>query len=174
MKLKNLFFVCSVLALTISACVKPEDGAQGPAGKDGKDGNANIKSFVFFDPIVGGTLWYDTLPGINYQSLDSSLVLCYIKDASCSPNWYSMPGWGCNVFYAGRFYTYQANPPFDTTTTMATLELLDPDGSSVSGTYTINMLRVIVAPASSLVVGGKKEMDFSDYSATCRYLGIKE
>ncbi len=168
MKIKNLILIFAVIATTFSSC-KKEAGPTGPAGTNG---NANVTSLTFTNPITGGTLWYDTLKGVTYQSISSSLVLAYIQDANCGNNWYSMPGWGCGANYAGRFYTAQVGGT-DTTTTMAYLELLNPDGSYGVSSQTLTKLRVIVAPAGTTLTG-KKEIDYADYKATCRYFNIGE
>ena len=167
MKLKNLLLLCTVLTLAISSC-KKEVGPTGPAGADG---NANVKSITFNNPITADSYWNDTIKGVNYQSLASSLILTYIEDDGCAPNWYSVPGLGCGANYNARFYTTRGFP--DTTMTYGNLELRTPDGTGYVNA-TISKLRIIVAPASTVIVGGKKEMDFSDYRFACRYFGIKE
>ena len=166
MKIKNLILVFAVITLAVSSCKKE-------AGPAGKDGNANVKSITFLNPITNSTGWSDTLPGVTYQSLSNSLVLVYIQDQGCTPNWYSVPGLGCNASYTARFYTSYSGIS-DTVTTLGNLALLNPDGSFGASNQTISKLRVIVAPASTYVTGGKKEVDYSDYKATCRYFNIAE
>ena len=63
MKLKNLLLLCTVLMLAISSC-KKEAGPTGPAGKDG---NANVKSITYNNPITAASYWQDTIPGVTYQ-----------------------------------------------------------------------------------------------------------
>ena len=167
MKTKNLILLFAVITVSISSCKKDA----GPTGPAGKDGNANVKSFTFNNPITVSTGWADTLNGITYQSLSSSLVLAFIQDANCGRNWYSAPGWGCGAAYAMRFYTF--TDVIDTVTTFASLVLLNPDGSFGASNQTFTKIRVLVAPAST-VLTGKKEVDYSDYKATCRYFNIQE
>lgn len=170
MKIKSTLITGLTIAFIFSSC-KKEAGPSGPAGADGKNGNANIYSIIFTDPITSGYLFYDTLPGINYSMIDTSLVLAYIKDYGCGSNWYTAPGIGCNGSYSSRVFTGALSGNL----TSIILELRKVDGSSdPSIAENISKLKVIVAPASSVISGKKEPVDFSDYYATCRYFNIPE
>ncbi len=177
MKMKNLFLFTCLIAALFSSC-KKEAGPTGPAGANGTNGtngtngNANVKAFIFNNPITNSFYFSDTLQGLTYKSIDSSLVLCYLQDENCQNFWYPVPGIGCNSLYQSRFYT--SATAFDTTLVVVNLELRQPDGSYGGAlTQTITKLKVIVAPASSVVVG-KKEIDYSNYQEVCRYFRIAE
>lgn len=171
MKIKNTLLLFSLIALLFSSC-KKEEGPTGPAGTNGtngQNGNANVKAFMFIDPIIGGYAFSDTLPGVHYKSLDSSLMLVYIQDHACGTNWYSVPGMGCIGDYTSRVFTSALD-----TLTLLNLTLYRPDGSPNTGfARVIRKLRVIIAPASSLL-SGKREIDYNDYHEVCRYLNIAE
>ncbi len=177
MKTRNLILLFTVIAVSFSSC-KKEAGPTGPAGTNGingtngTDGNADVKSITFNNPITNSYYFTDTLPGVNYNVLGNSLVLTYIQDPNCTPNWYSVPGLGCSAVYSARVFTTVPGGS-DTLTTLLSLELRTPDGTSISTNHTISKLRVIVAPASTILTG-KKETDYSDYKATCRYFNIAE
>ncbi len=165
--MKNLLLTCCVLTLIFSSCKKET----GPAGANGANGNANIKSFIFTDPISFGYLFTDTLPGVTYSSIDSSLVLAYVQGYVCASNWYTAPGIGCNGSYSTRVFTNKLM----NNQTLFVLELRNIDGSvDISMTESVSKLKVIIAPVSSVVTGKKEQVDFSDYHATCRYLNIAE
>jgi hypothetical protein len=80
--MKNKFLLlASVLLLTFSACKK-----EGPAGKDGKDGNANVQSSTFTV-----TSWGYSAPSyyadINYSAITAGIinngaVLVYLSNGS--------------------------------------------------------------------------------------------
>ncbi len=165
MKTIKQILLFAVFALLLSSC-KKETGPAGPMG------NANITSIIFNNPIVNGTVFDDSLPGVAYSSLASSLLLTYIQDDQCLDTWYSVPGIGCGAVYTARVFTYhQSN---DTITTYLTLELRNPDGNFLQYNRTITKLRVIVAPATTIVTGKKEPVDFSDYKSAMKYFGLKE
>lgn len=165
MKTIKQILLFAMFAFLLSSC-KKETGPAGPMG------NANITSIIFNNPIVSGTVFDDSLPGVTYSSLSNSLLLTYIQDDMCPDIWYSVPGLGCLAIYTSRVFTYRKSN--DTVTTYLTLELRNPDGNFLQYSRTITKLRVIVAPASTLLTGKKEPVDFSDYNATVNYFGLKE
>ena len=69
----------------LSACKKEA----GPAGKDGKDGNTNVKVYLFAGANLTSGLFYITnnIP-IRFSAVDSSVVLAYHKSGGY---WFSIP-----------------------------------------------------------------------------------
>ncbi len=78
-----------IIALTLSC--SPEDGEIGPqglAGKDGKDGNANVTSVILEDvSLLAGTNKF-SIPELTRDFVNNGLVLGYAGQASA---WYTMP-----------------------------------------------------------------------------------
>lgn len=164
--------VIAVMALllgglfTITSCTK--EGPQGPAGTNGtngKDGNANVKVFNFpADSLSGGAEIELDLSSLSTGYLDSSLILVYYV-SSTNGMWYGSPGLGPNNEYQTRWYLYNSYIYF---------KAANPDGSSYSGSKIyFDRIKVIVAKGSEFF-GKKEPVDFSNYSATMRYFGLKE
>lgn len=159
----KLVLLSAVITLSLFSCKKET----GPAGPAGTNGNANVKAFLFSNPITNNWYWTGNLAGVT--DLDSSLLLAYAMDANCDGVWYSVPGVGCFANYTTRMSSYSIG-----SSSTIDFQLLNPDGSFTPHvSYTITKLRIIVAPAGS-VISGKKELDFNDYHEVCRYYGIKE
>ena len=82
--------VAIAVALTFSACKK---GDTGPAGKDGKDGNANVigtNNVTISSWSSGGTNWTATITvaGITQSIIDKGSVSVFVQYGS---DWWSMP-----------------------------------------------------------------------------------
>lgn len=164
LSLLGISLLCTLML--VSACKKE-------AGPAGKDGNANVKVFMFYNKtLTAGNGVIDTIP-ISTGALDSSLALMYYTDSANTANkgiWYSSPGLGRLGAYQTRnfFLGIGASSSF-------TLSVFNPDGTSYSGSsLKLPQLKVVVVPASSYIVGKKEDVDFSDYKATMQYLGLPE
>ncbi len=126
-----------------------------------------MKAFLFSNPVTNSWNWTGTLTGVT--NVDSALVLAFIEDATCVGLWYSVPGVGCFNNYTSRIATSSGFP--DVT---VDLQLLKPDGSFTPHvSASLSKLRIIVAPATS-VVYGKREVDFNNYKAVCNYYGLSD
>lgn len=160
----KLFLFIITTAVTLSSCKKEV----GPAGPAGTNGNANVKAFIFNNPITNSWVWTGTLTGVT--DLDSSLLLAYVEDATCVGLWYSVPGVGCFANYTTRLSSSLGGP----NVVVLDLQLLNPDGSFTPHiSATLSKIRIIVAPASSVIIG-KREIDYSNYKAVCKYYGLQE
>lgn len=163
----KLFLFFTALTFAFSSC-KKEVGPVGPAGTAGANGNANVKAFIFNNPITNNWHWTGTLDGVT--DMDSSLLLAYVEDATCVGLWYSVPGVGCFATYTSRLSSSKGGPG----STVIDLQLLNPDGSFTPHiSASLSKLRIIIAPASSVTIG-KREVDYNDYHAVCKYYGLQE
>jgi len=149
----------------LSACKKET----GPAGPAGKDGNANVKVYLF----NGATLTPSVLAITNriplrFSAVDSSVVLAYHK--SCG-YWFPTPGLGCGASYMARVrYNTSGYPD----STEVSTSIFNPNGTTYSsGGESIEKVKYVVAPASA-VFGKKEPVDYSDYKATMKYFGLSE
>lgn len=149
----------------LSAC-KKETGPTGPAGKDG---NANVKVYLF----PGANLTTSNASIINhiplrFSAVDSSLLLAYHK--SCG-YWYATPGLGCGPSYMTRV---RYNNIGLADSTEVTTSIYNVDGATYSGSgEVIEKVKYIVAPATA-VFGKKEAVDYSNYKATMKYFGLSE
>ena len=106
MKIIKLVTICLLIAgaTTFSNCAK--DGAVGPAGKDGNDGNANVVS----SSITSGSWsfvspsWsqYFTYSAITQDILNNGAVLVYVAEGV---NYYQLP----YTFYPSSSYSRTYN-----------------------------------------------------------------
>ncbi len=152
-----------VLGLVFMSACKKE------AGPAGKDGNANVKVYIF----KGATLTTTTagmtnnIP-IRFSAIDSSVVLAYHKSGGY---WFSTPGLGFGPYYMARV-RYNSTMYPDSTEVFTSIH--DADGSTYSGSgESIEKVKYVVAPASA-VFGKKETVDYSDYKATMKYFGLSE
>lgn len=149
----------------MSACKKET----GPAGAAGKDGNTNVKVYLFAGANLTSGLYYITnnIP-IRFSAVDSSVVLAYHKSGGY---WFSTPGLGFGPYYMARV-RYNSTMYPDSTEVFTSIH--DADGSTYSGSgESIEKVKYVVAPASA-VFGKKETVDYSDYKATMKYFGLSE
>ncbi|MFN8315117.1 MAG: hypothetical protein U0T32_01560 [Chitinophagales bacterium] len=152
-----------VLGLVFMSACKKE------AGPAGKDGNTNVKVYLFAGANLTSGLFYITnnIP-IRFSAVDSSVVLAYHK---CGGYWFATPGLGYGPSYMARVRYYNTGYP---DSTEVTTSIFDMDGSLYSGgSVTIEKVKYVVAPASA-VYGKKETVDYSDYKATMKYFGLSE
>lgn len=152
-----------VLGLVFMSACKKE------AGPAGKDGNTNVKVYLFAGANLTSGLFYITnnIP-IRFSAVDSSLVLAYHKSGGY---WFSTPGLGFGPYYMARV-RYNSTMYPDSTEVFTSIH--DADGSTYSGSgETIEKVKYVVAPASA-VFGKKETVDYTDYKATMKYFGLSE
>ena len=157
-----LFVATALLLFFINGCTK--QGPVGPAGNNGKDGNANIKVYVFKgDSLTGAHSFYNYIP-LRQGIIDSSLILSYYYPRN--GYWYPAPGSGASSMYITRTALY---PTADSTAYYILAQ--NNDGSTYTGsTIPLDTVRIIVAPAMGF--GKKDPVDFNDYHATMVYFGL--
>lgn len=167
-RLLSIASVC--VLLLVSACKKEA----GPAGPSGKDGNANVKVFLFTDDTLGSSISISHVLPITKGDADSSLFLFYYTTTANSTSstnfWYSCPGLGIGGGYQTRPFI-NANA----TNVIANIYITNADGSSYTGTTVyLPSVKIVVMKPSAFIVGKKEAVDFSDYKATMKYLGLPE
>ncbi len=149
----------------ISSCKKET----GPAGPAGKDGNTNVKVYLFYGATLTPTNagMTNNIP-IRFSAIDCSVVLAYHKTGGY---WFSTPGLGFGPYYMTRVRYHSTMYP---DSTEVFISIHDPDGSTYSGSgETIEKVKYVVAPASA-VFGKKETVDYTDYKATMKYFGLSE
>jgi hypothetical protein len=180
--------VVFIFIITVLSCKKGDTGAQGdtgpqgvegPRGPQGISGNANVTVYTFNGPI-SMTLGTDlTLSNITQARMDSSLVLAYYIPALYSTDWYPIPGlggYGTSVQYQ-TIYSLRASPG---NKFIFSLRLFNAGFTAYNGSTVVwNKVKVIVAPASSIIPGGRRAglaqvIDLSDYHAVVKFFSLTE
>lgn len=170
---KVILFVFTVL-ISITACKKGDTGPQGPMG------NADITVYNFGQQTFTGVVNLQ-LSNISQGKIDSSLILAYYNPANeVATAWYPIPGVGSGGNYATRYFLYQsATTPVSTYT--FSLRAIKTDGSAYANVLTFTKVKIIIAPASVVLPGGRQmngvpniPVDVNDYYAVCKYYGIEE
>ncbi|WP_315816949.1 hypothetical protein [Paraflavitalea speifideaquila] len=176
---------------TILSCKKGDTGPQGdtgntgpqgvdgPQGPQGISGNANVIMYTYNGPIsmtIGTDL---TLSNVTQARMDSSLVLAYYIPAAYSTDWYPIPGvggYGTSVQYQ-TIYSLRASTG---NKFILSLRLFNASFTAYNGSTVVwNKIKVIVAPASSILPGGRRAagapaVDLSDYHAVVKYFNLTE
>lgn len=167
----SVFVIC-FMAVAFFSCEKEGPrGAKGPAGADGVDGNANVKTFIFTDSLQ--LAWSSAYMNLQYDSVffipDSirteGMVLIFMEYYDFSNWWYPAPGIGAGGYVQIRI-------GFDTYRLM--FGALNPDGSTWSSSTpppAIKAVRVILVPPSEVILM-RKQIDnpnLLDYDAAMEY-----
>jgi len=151
-----------------------EDGATGPAGKNGKDGNANVIVYTFgSSTTTSGSFAYQFSASAGL--VDSSLVLGYFRPSGgYETHWYPVPGLGVGGFYMTRCYWYRTTT--DPSEYTYYVNLLTPSGSAdYTTSTTFAVFRIVLVPASEIIpLTSRGLLDLSDYNAVREYLNLPE
>jgi hypothetical protein len=168
MKNMKTILGAAVLSITMLLASCAKDGAQGPigpAGTNGTNGNANVKVFFFGPDSLSPTHYFEGHLHLKASAVDSGLVLAYYQQGNGF--WYPSPGLGFSGLYQTRFYTSGR-----VDSVLFLMHIMNPDGTAPTYYESLTKVKVIVAPGS--VFGKKDPVDYSNYSATMRYFGLKE
>ena len=154
----NLFFSLVLTSLCFISCAK--DGATGPTGINGKNGNANVISkaaqnvaFTYYS----GKNAYDanlTCTEITQDIVDKGVVLCYERVA---PNQW-MP-WNANIGTTYYIYNFKLGE--------IVLEYRNTAGTTTNEGD--KLLRFVIIPSQDVP---KLPKDLSDLTAVTKALGI--
>lgn len=148
-----------------------EDGATGPAGKNG---NANVIMYEFGPRTSTGSISYTF--EIEQAVFERSLILGYYNPQAISDTttYYPIPGLGPWANYLTRSYTYISGTDPSRYTYLVTL--MNPNGTDIYATSTVfSKLKLFVVPASVLsAVTSRGLLDLSDYNAVTKYLNLPE
>lgn len=145
---RSLFIGLTILiALAFVQCVK--EGPKGKTGAAGKDGNANVITYLFTDSAKIAWNWteiqlpYDSVFSIPDTILNGGMILCYTL-VKANLMWYPVPGLGYGGYYDARVF-------FNSTAYY--IAASDPDGTIYSGSSLPEMeaVKLVLVPASTLV-----------------------
>ena len=173
------FFVYAVFVLSLgisfNSC-KGEDGAPGPAGQDGVDGNANVKTFIFTNPTWDSFSRIElSVPDITSDVVDNDVILGY---------WYDDFDWtSTNAQYWGGILRDWASVG------TFTIEALEIDGTVDSTPPQVYKAKVVIIESTSTTTtsgNGKNAspkqaiydelksagVNVNDYYQVCDYYGI--
>jgi hypothetical protein len=169
----KLVVVILVLSALLFSC-SGKDGATGPAGKTGKDGNANVIVFQYGTATTtAGILTY--VFNASQGLVDSCLVLGYANPSDqAATAWYPVPGLGSNGNYMTRSFHYQT--VVSPSEYSYIVRLLTPSGSAnYTTSTTFTRFKIILAPASEInEITSRGLLDLSDYNAVAEYLNLSE
>lgn len=167
--MKRCFSLLLAAAITMTAFNSCEKGDEGPMG------NADVTVYNYgTQTSVGGSLNY-TLT-ISKERIDSSLVLVYYNPSTESPSaWYPVPGTGSSGAFDTRYFIYQtATTPLSQYT--LAVRLMSPGGTPYATPVTFTKLKLIIAPASTILAGGRtaQPYDVNDYNSVKRYFNLAD
>jgi hypothetical protein len=147
-----------------------EDGATGPAGKNGADGNANVLSYTYGSrTTTSGTITY-AFPA-SQGLVDSCLVLAYFQMTGYSNLWYPIPGVGPDALFQTRSYCQPANA----TTQNLYVKLVTMAGATYTTSTTFSAMKIFLVPPSLIVPATSRgQLNLSDYNAVREYLNLSE
>lgn len=174
MKRSTIFSFVLIALIAFTACKK------GDAGPEGPKGNADVTVYNFGQTTFTGAVSL-VLNNISQGRMDSSLMLAYYNPSTeAATAWYPIPGSGSGGIYETRYFTYQsATTPVSVYT--FGLRAIKPDGTAYTTPLTFKKIKIIIAPASVVIAGGRQmsgvstlPVDVNDYHAVCQYYGISE
>ena len=151
------------MSLFFSSC-KKEVGPTGPAGANGKDGNANVLLYNFPSHDYSTTSLSSNVITMPQDSFDSYVWLAYLKYDNTLT--YAIPGYGVNGTTNYRFYTYNASA----TTHEMTISKVSGAGESYQQVKFVGIqIGTVIGKKSSLPA-----IDFNDYNAVKKYYNLKD
>jgi hypothetical protein len=162
MKNKSLLLLSCIFLLTFSACKK-----EGPAGKDGKDGNANVQSATF---TVAS--WNYSSPSyyadINYSAITSGIinsgaVLVYLSNGSGGYSQLPL------TIYPSSAYS----ETFETVTApgLVRIYITDSDLTAPNTPGTLSFKVVVIAASARIA---NPDVDLSNYNEVKKAFKLKE
>lgn len=167
--LRSRLLVAILLLSAFLFSCSGEDGATGPAGKNGADGNANVVSYQFASQTTtSGTIVYEFAATQGF--VDSCMVLGYFKTTGGSTTWYPIPGVGPDALYETRSYCQQANA----TTQRYYVKLVNMAGAVYTTSTTFAVMKLFLVPPSSIMIMTSRGVNLLDCNAVAKYLNRPE
>jgi hypothetical protein len=168
MKKLKLLAMVLLIGIVVVSC-KKETGPAGPAGTNGKDGNANVTMYVYGAQTftsANGYIASFTPAGLSTSMIETSMMISYYKPTGPYP-WYTVGGIGSNYEYQTRMLTYTGPTRID-------IRLNNPDGTAYTGIdQAWDSVRIFVVPASVIKIANKQKVDLNDYATAKNYLSNK-
>lgn len=179
-KMINGLLAVTATIMLFASCAKDGDtGPAGPAGQNGtngtngvngQDGNSNVKIYYFGPDTLSSTVTVKNhllAAEVTQNMIDSSLVLLYYQSSTFPDFWYAAQGIGPSASFQTRWYVTPGINLF--------IELRDLDGTAYSGGQVIlKKLKLVVAPSSAFSGNRYGQVDYNDYKATMKFLGVQE
>ncbi len=147
-----------------------EDGATGPAGAKGADGNANVIVFTYGTRTGTGMIQYSV--SAAPELVDTSIVIGFYAPSNYPTFWYPVPGLGPINAYSTR----NLIAPAGTTAFTYEVQIRTPDGTASYPTaVTFTKFKIFIVPASVVIpVTSRGLLDLSDYNAVRDFLKLPE
>lgn len=167
---RTLFFTLTIIiAMALVQCEK--EGPRGKTGPAGKDGNANVTTYLITDSAKIAwksnneiQLYYDSVFFIPDSILSGGMILVY-KLVELNNMWYHVPGLGYGGLYNTRSWISSGG---------YFISAANPDGTYYSGTPLPQLVavKIVLVPASTLIQIRKSgyEGDFSDHDEAIEIL----
>ena len=183
-----------ILSLLLSSMViscKPEKGDTGPAGQDGKDGNANAKTYVYNNPqweSTGSGMYIDMAGILTDDVINKDAILVYIQHTYGSLVEINIiPG----MVWRGFYRQYAVFLKNSTSSHPENLDIvsLEKDGSFTpnANLWPVDWVKVVIIESNNTTTQNRMAMtptekvleqltnaniDVNDYQAVCEYYGI--
>lgn len=111
LKLLSFAIMSVVLSLGIMGC-KKEAGPTGPAGANGQDGNADVKTLIFNNPDwSSGTSRMDLNTSFTDEQITNDVILTYIQLSTSSNYMMSVPGNNGSFYFHTYFFNSTTGTP---------------------------------------------------------------
>lgn len=157
----TILITAFALALLIAGCSKKNDTITANNGK--------VVTYLFTNEYLSSSHDFERNIPVRYTAIDSSLILIYYFDVQVN-GWFSSPGPGTAALYQTRYFLGAHQ---DSTT--VTLRAYSPTfGPYNGGTINLTKVKIVVAQAEETLTGKRAPVDYSNYSETMRYFGLKE
>ncbi len=162
--------LCGIIVLSLFAC----KGSDGPTGPAGPMGNADVRMFKF-GPATTTSGWFVyTLDTLSQGYVDSCMILSYCNPSNeDSTAWYPIPGMCAEGAYMTRSFLYRNQ--IEPHNYLFNVRLLTPNGTSTyTASVTFNKLKVIFAPASTMISLTKSgQVNTADYYSVMNALRLQ-
>ncbi len=186
LKLFSFPILLVILSVGIMGCKK--DPIKAPAGPAGVDGNANVKTFIYENPIWNGTYWMDINTGLTDDQIKNDVILTYIELTNLNNVLRSVPG-DIDVYYFDKFILNSLSIP----SIIGGIRILCRNqagaGWPTASLPNVNFVKIVVIKSTGtttvtgngMILSGKDAMlhdlesaniDVNDYKAVCNYYGV--
>lgn len=172
--LKKASYILLVALTSTAISCSPEDGATGPQGPAGMDGNANVRNITFDASNFAGTFTDVFIPELTQDVLENDALLTYLNDGTL---WFPVP---CPAEAYGFDLAVDVNYDIG----LVSFDYSDATGTSVdifAGELQSGRL-IIIESSSSTTRGNQfdiakelrdKGVDINNYYEVCDYFNLE-